>query len=532
MRVRANPLWGMLPALLAAGLCAPVGVLAQDAETRMQQLEEQLRALTQELDALKQQVREQRTAQPTPDQQTLDADLKKAQAEAAAAAATAADAKEKAVAAEQRLEQNTLQRLPDGVGWQDPRGRWSARLQGRLQLDYRTYDPEGMLANTFAIRRARLGLQVVFLSDYVFRVEGEYASGNGAVGPQGVAATHVYMGVNWLSPYARIILGQTKPQFGLENTASANFSDFLERGLTQNLIGSLNYDRGIFFDGAPFTGFNYGVSITNGTGLNTNERQGNAQEAQADGKMLTVRVSENFAALAKLEESVIHIGYDYKQGIAANSPASPFPAATGTTEALGLTFFTPQAFNAATGASASNVERSWNDFELALAHGPLKLQGEYMTVNYQGTRNAPAPVVNYSLDIDAYYVNLMWMITGEAYADSYKDGQFGRIRPRNNFDWKNRTWGGWELGLRYSVFDASDFGPGKPAFAGALATTSPVTQSTNEATAWTVGLKWLPNAYTRFMLNYIRTDFETPVIANSITTSNETAVTLRGQFDF
>jgi phosphate-selective porin OprO/OprP len=514
--------------LVAAGALWPELSAAQEAEERIRLLEEQLRSIVRELEGVKGELDAAKTAAPPP----ASAEAERAKGEPANAARAAAEAREKADALVQRLDTTGLLRPADGIGLQDARGRWALRLNGRVQLDHRAFD-EDIVADTWSIRRARLGATVVYLQDYLFRVEGEYAAGNASSGTSSTSATHMYLQASWLRPWAIFRLGQSKPQFGLENTQSANFSDFQERGLTQNLIQNLNYDRGLMIDGTPFAGFNYGLSLTNGTGLNTDERQGNAQDIDADGMTVTARATENFAELLGRPEMVLHVGANYKSGKATNSPTSPFTATTGQTEARGVTFFTPQAFNSATG-TASNVDRELWAYELALAYGPVKLQSEYWTANYQGRRLAPAPVTDFDLDIDAYYVNLMWMITGEAYGDSYKDGQFGRIRPRNNFNWKDRTWGGWELGLRYSEFDASDFGPPTSAQPGRLAATqtAPVTVGTNKAQAYTVGLKWLPNAYTRIQLNYVHTEFDTPIVAAGITTDKEDAVILRGQIDF
>ncbi len=514
--------------LAAAAVLWPVPSAAQDAEERIRLLEEQLRNATRELEGIKQELDAAKDAAGTQG----GAEVERPKAEAANAAAAAGEARETATALEQRLDTSGLFRPADGIGLQDAHGRWGLRLNGRVQLDYRAFD-EDIVADTWSIRRARLGATVTYLQDYLFRVEGEYATGNASTGTSSTSATHMYLQASMLRPWAIFRLGQSKPQFGLENTESANFSDFQERGLTQNLIQSLNYDRGLMIDGTPFAGFNYGLSFTNGTGLNTDERQANAQDIDADGMTVTARATENFAELLGRPGMVLHVGANYKSGKATNSQTSPFRAATGQTEARGVTFFTPQAFNSATG-TASNVDLELWAYELALAYGPVKLQGEYWTANYQGTRQAPAPVTDFDLDIDAYYVNLMWMLTGEAYADSYKDGQFGRIRPRNNFNWKDRTWGGWELGLRYSEFDASDFAPSSSNQPGRLATTqaAPVTVGTTKAQAYTVGLKWLPNAYTRILLNYVHTDFDTPIVAAGITTDKEDAITLRGQIDF
>ena len=81
--------------------------------------------------------------------------------------------------------------------------------------------------------------------------------------------------------------------------------------------------------------------------------------------------------------------------------------------------------------------------------------------------------------------------------------------------------------IRFSKFDASDFKTTNVAGTGVL-----TAGLTNEADAWTVGLKWLPNPNTRFLLNYIDTDFETPVTINGVTEDREKALLMRAQFDF
>ena len=129
--------------------------------------------------------------------------------------------------------------------------------------------------------------------------------------------------------------------------------------------------------------------------------------------------------------------------------------------------------------------------------------------------------------LDLIRINGIWLITGERYADSYRNGAFGRIRPTNNFSPSAPGMGAWELGLRYTNFDASDFKNGNDAGTGAIATTV-----ANKANAYTVGLKWLPTPNTRFLLNYIQTKFDTPVTSGGVKADDEKAVTFRAQFDF
>jgi hypothetical protein len=89
---------------------------------------------------------------------------------------------------------------------------------------------------------------------------------------------------------------------------------------------------------AALPGFNYGLALTNGTGINTEERAGSSQAVKADGKMLTARLTENFAALLKRPANVIHLGANYKNGSVANTPESPYTAASVQTEGRGVVF--------------------------------------------------------------------------------------------------------------------------------------------------------------------------------------------------
>lgn len=482
-------------------------VLAQDSQERIRELEDRLRSLSQELESLKGQVSEQ---------------------------------KDKAGAMQDRIESEVpTASWRDGLQFSDPRGNWSLRLFGRGQLDYRQFDPNAV-ANTFALRRARLGANVALMQHYGLTIEGEYATGNAqGTGTQGTAITNAYLDFNWFSA-ARLRAGQFKPQFGLENTGSANFSDFQERALTQNLIQNLNYDRGIMVHAAPFKGLNYGVAISNGTGLNLEERQGNRQELDADGKVLTARLTADFARFLDLDAALIHVGGSYKTGKAANTSVTGatggLVAATGQTEGRGVVFFNPEGFASST-VTGSNVDRTLSVAELALARKSVKLQGEYWRAQYEGTRTT-APVTPFDRTIEAGYLSVLWLITGENYADSYSNGVFGRIRPGNNFSMADDGGtGAWEVGLRYSYFDASDFDPpgAGVAHTGRVSTTgtgSTASTPTQKAEAWTLGVKWIPNPYSRLLANYTVTDFDTPIVVNGIGMDQEKALTVRAQVDF
>ncbi len=427
-----------------------------------------------------------------------------------------------------------------GVTLKDSKGDWTARFTGRVQGDYRYFRPSDALPDLFSVRRARIGLELTLYRDYLFYVEGEFATGNAqANASQTATLTNAYVDFNWV-PWARPRVGQFKPPIGLENSAPDVLTDFQERGLPQNLLQNLNYDRGVGVQGIPRKGLYYGISITNGTGLNLEERNGSAQDASASGKDVTARFAVNVAPLVHWRGVVAHLAASYKDGTVSNAPTqgstgtAGFVAATGRTEAVGATFFTPQAFNGVGGVTAAkDVDRSIRVAEMALAWNALKLQGELWRARYEGEVLAPASVP-FSRDIDAYYLSLCWMITGEAYADAYLgNATFARLNPKRPV--KKGEGGGpgaWEVGARFSRFDASDFNDNNPAGSGALGATSPTTVSTNQAEGLTVMVKWILNPYVRILVNGIRTEFDTPITTNGVSYDAEKAVTFRAQFDF
>lgn len=404
----------------------------------------------------------------------------------------------------------------DGLTFEDGSGDWKLQINGRVQVDYRNFQPSEWNDDTFSVRRARFGGTFSFLQDFAVRVEGEYAntSGNSTT-----AMTYGYLDFNrWKG--AKIRAGQFKPFFGLERVYSSNFNDFTESSLATNngSIFTSSYDRGVMLHGDPLPWLNYNVYTVNGTGQNNDDSN--------DGKDTGGRINANFANLAGIKNAVIHAGASYSHGDIGRTTLAQ------RTEGNATTFFN------VTGISSNDDRERWG-VETALAYGPVKLQAEYIDANFDGTqviRNNTGVITAtnpYDSDIKAWYADLNWLVTGESWADSYKSGVFGRIKPKKNFDSKD-GWGAFEVGVRYSNFDASDF---RSILTAAAA--PGVTNPASEAEAWTVGAKWILNPNARIVLNYIRTDFDeflTPgtdeLVLNGKRDDKEQALVLRAQYDF
>jgi phosphate-selective porin OprO/OprP len=516
--------------LAGCAILVPHAAQAQDAEQRIRELEEQVRAITEELRTLREQV--QVAPQPAPSRPQPTPLAEATAATARQAADTAAETKERVTALEQRAEQQRVQaRLADGLLLEDPQNRWRVRFTGRALADYRTFSPDVIAADTFSVRQARLGMNLTLMREWSIYVEGEYS---GSASNSNVILSNAYLDWQAMPSTLRLRFGQFKPLFGLEHTDRVPYFDFTERGLPAGLIQNFLFDRGVMALGSPTKGLYYGVSLTNGSGQNIDEHQSNATETRADGKDFTARLAFNLAQAMDWRDSIVQVGGSYKDGTQANSVSNPYSAASITTEGRGVTFFAPEAFNPSSGAAqVGEIERRLYGLEAILARGPVKLQGEYLSARYSGERLA-APVESFDRDLSGYYVSAMWLITGERYADAYRDSIIARIRPRNNFSWKEGTWGAWEVGLRYSTFDGSDFSAGNPAFTGRPSTSSTALVQTvaTEAQAYTFGIKWLPNPYVRFLLNYIRIEFDEDIVVGGERIGHEDAINLRAQFDF
>ncbi len=418
----------------------------------------------------------------------------------------------------------------DGVTFEDGSGNWKLAINGRVQADYRKFSPDEDAADTFSLRRARLGGTLTFYKDYAARVEGEYSGGS-------TTLTYGYVDINKFAA-AKFRLGQFKPNYGLERAMSTNFTDFQERSMADSLLGS-TFDRGAMVFGSPMPGFNYSVAYVNGTG--TVDESNN----KSDGKDLTIRATFNLAEMMNWQNTVVHVGGFYADGNEGSRRQAAFTP-IGQTEGRGAQFFQTTCSAPTCGAVTTangfkdNVGRTRSGLESALAYGPVKLQGEYINTSFDGP--------GYSRDIDAWYASAMWNVSGEGFSEMYKEGIFGRLKPKNNYKSGADGWGALQVGVRYSNFDASDFKKtGNVAGTGVLLNTTPLPPAggatvdgllvaTNKADAWTLGANWILNPNVRIVTNLIRTNYDTPIVVRvngaNKSLDKEDAVTMRAQFDF
>ncbi len=416
----------------------------------------------------------------------------------------------------------------DGILFESGDKKNSMQVNGRLHFDSRTYDysesndtnPGGSStsnkisssgADTFDIRRARIGAKVKF---------GDYYSGE--VVFNGVGSTPIldiaYANVAWWKP-VQFRVGQFKMPFSLEQLTSSNNIDFIERSFVDAYIPAK--EIGAMVHGEPTKGLTYALAMSNGS---------NAAETdnRVDNKDIIGRVTANFAELMDNKDMVLHAGLAYAKG---DIPKSAGLGGNRSTEARGATFFTaPVADSNAVGGDAS-IDRQRLGGEAVVAYGPVKFQGQYLTTNYDFSANSNS----YDVDVKTWYAEALWTLTGESHADRYKAGAFGALKPKNDFNPETFSGGAWEIGARYSKFDASDMDvPGLTTTSGSITKSS----GFNEAKALTAGIKFVANPHVRFMLDYVKTDFNNPIgtttgiTVNGKSEDSEKAIMFRTQLAF
>lgn len=430
-------------------------------------------------------------------------------------------------AAEKKKETGIAASYKDGLLFESGDKKNSLQINGRIHADYRNYDysdkdngtnaVSATGADTFDVRRARLGAKVKFLDYYEAEV---VLNGTGAA--NGNALDVGYLNIAWWKP-VQFRFGQFKMPFSLEQLTSSNNIDFIERSFVDSYIPAK--EIGAMVHGSPLKGVTYGLAASTGRGQNATE-----DDVRVDGVDVIGRLTGNFAEIFDKKEMVLHTGIAFSQGdISKNSGLGGNRA----TEARGASFFTAPVIASSNLIDAS-IDRTRLGLETALAQGPFKVQAQWLNTNY----DYKTATRGYDNDVKTWYAEALWTITGETHADRYKNGAFGALKPKANFDPEKLAGGAWEVGARYSKFDGSDFNTrGLTATAPLDGQVSTKAAGFAQADAWTVGLKFVANPHVRFMLDYVKTDFEkrigaTQVSVNGKNESEEKALLMRAQFAF
>jgi phosphate-selective porin OprO/OprP len=165
-----------------------------------------------------------------------------------------------------------------------------------------------------------------------------------------------------------------------------------------------------------------------------------------------------------------------------------------------LSYSCPIEFNAKVVQQAAGLEGIF-------ARGPFKIMGEMSRGQYKAEHNVGT---NVSYDTDTFYAEAGYFITGEKYADSYKNGVFGSFKPKNNFDLDKGDLGAIELAFRVEGFRVEDTNLGTSGLGSRLQGTLDGSGTANgtksKADTYTAGIRWILNPNVIVKMNYAYTN--------------------------
>ncbi|MCE2871470.1 MAG: hypothetical protein LW714_08700 [Oxalobacteraceae bacterium] len=394
--------------------------------------------------------------------------------------------------------------MKNGIGIQSADGANTIQLMGRLHMDYRSYSSgyatgateKDNLTDALDVRRARIGVRGQIEKDFKYEIQGTYGMADNGMSDSSTIVDIAFVDYA-ANPAAIFRAGKFKMPFSLEQLTSSNNIDFMERSFANQNEGEYvpGKETGVMLHGSPVAGASYGLAFSRGR-ANKN--------AQYDGADFIGRGTTNIAKLMGRDDIVTHLGIGYSSGKVKS--ATSYASARDESRAF-------SGFFGGTEAVSAGATRTRSDVEYAIAYGPYKAQGEFFQIGYSDTTGTNAG----SNAVKMNYNELLWNITGESHNYNNANGTFGWIKPNNKFT-SNGGLGAWQLGVRLSDFDGSDF--------------TPAAGKTAKATSMTAGLNWYVNDNVRFMLNYVETKYDDSVTIGTTKLDKIKALMLRSQISF
>lgn len=350
--------------------------------------------------------------------------------------------------------------------------------RGRIHLDAgagksRSSESSGNFKGT-EIRRARLGVDGRVAQDFTYSIELEFAG-------ERVLFQDVTLGYV-TSRTTQWTLGYHKPPITLDDQTSDNHITFLERAIYSTTFSP---GRGV---GASLTHLYIHGIVTAGIwgGPEANTHTGQSDEDwifAARGTLLPVNQSTGLLHLA----------------------ASTYYMKAGTGEPRFRLSDRPEIHLSQPVIDTGHLDIRHTHFiglEALLIKGPLHLTGEWGAQNISRRDRG-------SLRFKGGYAQIGWFLTGEQKAYNHQNGTFGRIIPKRAMN--DDGTGAIEFAVRHSRVDlnSNDIKGGAHR-------------------SWTAGINWYPNAYVRFMLNYVRFGVKDRPYPDQ----KGEAIGLRGQIDW
>ncbi len=311
----------------------------------------------------------------------------------------------------------------EGMRFETANGQVKGRMLGRIQWDASWLDLDDSLqtagftdADGTEFRRARLGVYFELFDGYEIMAEYDFVA-------QDVQIKDLYFGKKDLLGPVDLRIGHYKEPFSIGQLTSDSYITFVERALPDAFVPARN-------SGVQLSSSHAGDAINWAIGGFKDTDDGGINQEDG-GYAVTGRVSGS-PIYNDEGGTVVHVGASYTQRDDSDLRyrqrpelhLSDFLVDTGTldTDDVGVA-----------------------NLELASALGPVHGTAEYMTASAGG---------NDDIDVDGFYVEAGWFITGEHRPYRRSAGVWDRLIPIENAGGGGT--GAWEVAARFSTIDLTD----------------------------------------------------------------------------
>jgi len=371
--------------------------------------------------------------------------------------------------------------------------QFKMQMGGRIMHDWGFFSEDSKFAanigsqeNGARFRRVRFFMAGILYNTIRFKWDIDVDGGS-----NGVAFKDMYIGLAHIPIVGNFQVGHFKRPASLDSITSSKYLTFIERSLTNTFFKTRN-------TGFAFFNQHFNKRLTWSVFVNkeTGERP---PDFKIDGDW---NVTSRLTALPYISEDAkrwVHLGASWSYENATDTQVT-FNAARDTE--ITSTFLTTGAIEAER-YDIVGLEGAvnWNQFSV---------QGEYVFTDVDKG-------VGPSGDLDSFYIQTSWYLTGENRRYSRRKGAIARFKPNQNFSW-NKSWskgrgiGAWQVAVRYAELDLNDAD-----IAG------------GEQQSLTIGLNWELNPMSRIMYNYVHADFTSGTGADNGTLASNV---IRFQVDF
>ena len=369
-------------------------------------------------------------------------------------------------------------------------GDFSFKFGGQLQVDIALYDEDvTQLNNGTEFRRARLFASGKMFKNWEYKAQYDFAGNE-------VTLKDAYIRYAGLEN-GKIIIGQFKQPFSLENLTSSKYITFMERASPNALATGRRIGAG----------YNRGLGANGTLAFSVYGQEADAGDAGDEGFGASARVT--FAPV-KSDDRLLHVGFAVAQEKPEDGLNDTFRFRSRPESHVTDTRLVD------TGALANSEKLTKYGVEFAWVRGRFSLQSEYIAADVSRKTGFQ------DVDFDSFYIYGSFFINGDSRAKAYKDGSFGRVKPNSG--------SAWEIALRYSTIDLNDINsvvspaPGAPILAGVFG---------GKQNTVTLGVNYYANNNIRFMMNYIAVDAEqTDPLTGLKFDDSPNVLQFRAQIDF